>query len=168
MGHPQTLTQHAYAVITRRRLITGGLAAAALGAAGLVYGRYTELGDDDRVIVAAIAPVMLGIPHSGAQVARGVDIAISGLPLEVRAQIHQLFGILRFAPARILVAGVRHPWRAANADEVAHFLSAWRYSRVTQLRSAYDALHQLIMASWYGNDASWNAIGYAGPPNVAR
>jgi hypothetical protein len=32
------------------------------------------------------------------------------------------------------------------------------------LRSAYDALHQLVFAAWYGNPRSWPAIGYAGPP----
>lgn len=166
-------------MITRRRLLTGGVAAgAALAIAGLVYEfspdgarrdpefRYTMLDDEDRVMVAAITPVMLGITGNVSQVVRGLDVAIAGLPLEVRAQIRQLFGILRFAPTRMLVAGIWHPWHAASQGEIARFLTSWRYSPVPKLRSAYDALHQLIMASWYGNAAAWPAIGYAGPPRL--
>ena len=33
-------------------------------------------------------------------------------------------------------------------------------------RSAYDALHQLILAAWYGNGRSWAGIGYPGPPKL--
>jgi hypothetical protein len=152
------------AAITRRRFLSGGIAAAAaLLIAGVAY-RYRELSERDTEIVAAIAPVMLGIPSAGAATVRGVDIAIAGLPLEARAQLHQLFGLLRFPLSRIFIAGIRHPWHAAREAEIAEFLLSWRYSRFVQLRSAYDALHQLIMAAWYGGSASWPAIGYAGPP----
>ncbi len=175
-------------MLTRRQLLGGGIAAAAvLAAAGLAYEfspdtlrtdpqyRFTMLDEEDRVIVAALAPVMLSGALPGdaaarkdaiAQTVRGVDVAIAGLPLAVRAQIRQLFGILRFPITRMFVAGIWHPWHAANDAEIAHFLEAWRYSRITRLRSAYDALHQLLMAAWYGNAKAWNAIGYTGPPAV--
>lgn len=166
--------------ITRRKLLTGGLAAAAaLAVAGIVYEfspegsqrdpqyRYTMLDDEDRAIVAAIAPVMLGLQHTVPQVVRGMDTAIAGLPLEVRAQIRQLFTLLRFPLSRMFVAGIWHPWHAASEAEIRHFLESWRYSPVVQLRSAYDALHQLILASWYGNSDAWPSIGYAGPPRIA-
>jgi hypothetical protein len=170
-------------VITRRRLLTGGIAAVgALAVAGLIYEsspdhaqadprfRYTILDDEDRAIVAVIAPVLLegALPGGDAvlQVVRGTDVAIAGLPLAVRAEVRQLLGILRFAPTRMLVAGIWHPWHQASAPEIARFLQSWRRSPIAQLRSAYDALHQLVLASWYGNDASWPAIGYPGPPKV--
>jgi hypothetical protein len=167
-------------VLTRRQLLAGGLAAgAALTIAGLVYEsladraytdaqyRYTMLDGEDRAIVAAIAPVMLaGTPADTEHVVRGMDVAIAGLPLDVRAQIRQLFGILRFPPTRMLAAGIWRPWHEANAAEIDRFLQSWRYSRIAKLRSAYDALHQLIMASWYGNAQAWTAIGYTGPPRV--
>lgn len=175
-------------MLTRRALIRGGIAAgAALALAGLVYEfmpdrervdtryRYTMLDDEDRVILAAIAPVMLegalpAEPHAQAdavmQVLRGADIAIGGLPLETRAQLRQLFGILRFPLTRMFAAGVWRPWHEAGPQDIAQFLSSWRYSRIVQLRAAYDALHQLVMASWYGNDVAWSAIGYAGPPEI--
>lgn len=110
---------------------------------------------------------MLGIEGTAPSVVRGVDVAIAGLPLELRAQIRQLFGLLRFAPTRILIAGVWHPWESASEGEITRFLNAWRYSPVTRLRAAYDALHQLILAAWYGNTVAWTAIGYPGPPKVS-
>lgn len=164
--------------ISRRGLLTGGLAVCALGAAGLIYEflpdgrprdpeyRYTMLDDEDRMIAAAIAPVMLGVSGSVPRVVRSLDVAIAGLPLELRAQVRQLFGILRFPLTRMFVAGVWRPWHLANDGEIAHFLNSWRYSPVTQLRAAYDALHQLIMAAWYGDSVAWSAIGYPGPPAV--
>lgn len=150
----------------RRLLIGGGAAAAALAAAGALYGEM-QLADGERAIIAAIAPVMLGIPGSGARVVLGVDVAVEGLPLETRAQLRRLMALLRFPPSRIFVAGVRRPWHAANQADIAAFLHGWRYSSSEQLRSAYDALHQLIMAAWYGNSDVWPAIGYAGPPRLA-
>ena len=58
----------------------------------------------------------------------------------------------------------RPPWSDAGAAEVAAFLERWRAVGFTLLRSAYDALHQIIFAAWYGNPRSWPAIGYPGPP----
>ncbi|MHB8178507.1 MAG: hypothetical protein ACYDA5_07665 [Vulcanimicrobiaceae bacterium] len=169
-------------MLTRRQLLGGGLAAgAALVIAGLAYEfspdrtlrdphyRFVILDEEDRAIVAAIAPVMLaGALPAGAveQVVRGTDVAIAGLPLHVRAQIRQLFGVLRFPLTRMFVAGIWHPWHSANAGEIAAFLQHWRYSPVVQLRSAYDALHQLLMAAWYGNEQAWPPTGYPGPPKV--
>lgn len=131
--------------------------------------RFTMLDDEDRTIVAAIAPVMLAgaLPRDAvSQVVVGLDEAIAGLPLDVRAQIRQLLGILRFPLTRMFVAGIWHPWHAAQTDEIERFLNSWRYSGIVQLRGAYDALHQLVMAAWYANTNAWTAIGYAGPPAI--
>lgn len=152
-------------VITRRKLLLGGLAAAGALAAGDAVYRFST--DDDRVIVAAIAPVMIGADVPAQDVVRGFDVAVAGLPLAVQGEVHQLLGILRFPVTRALVAGIWHPWQNADRGEIAAFLERWRYSNVAQLRSAYDALHQLVLAAWYGNNVAWTAIGYAGPPHVA-
>jgi hypothetical protein len=170
-------------VITRRQLLVRGLTAGAvLALAGLAYEcipergpgdpryRFAFLDDEDRAIVAAIAPVMLAGALRGSDavmhVVRGTDVAIAGLPPAVQAQLRQLFGILRFPPARMLAAGIWRPWHEASQAQVAHFLQSWRYSPITTLRGAYDAMHQLVMAAWYGSDASWPATGYPGPPSV--
>lgn len=152
-------------MLTRRKLLLGGLAAAGALAAGDVLYQFSS--DDDRIIVAAIAPVMLGVDVPVQTVVRGFDVAVSGLPIAVQGEVHQLLGLLRFPVSRALVAGIWHPWHAATHDEIDAFLRRWRYSNITKLRSAYDALHQLIMAAWYADNASWKGIGYPGPPHVA-
>jgi hypothetical protein len=52
------------------------------------------------------------------------------------------------------------------AREVAAFLQGWRTSRLGLLRSAYAALHDLVLGAWYGTPDTWEAIGYPGPPEI--
>jgi hypothetical protein len=74
-----------------------------------------------------------------------------------------LFGLLAFPPARVAL-GVRSAWQDADPADVEAALQRWERSRSRLLRSAYDGLHQLILAAWYGNPRAWPAIGYPGPP----
>jgi hypothetical protein len=168
----------------RRRtfLAVGAASAAALAAAGwwswlrkpgAVAARVLD--DDAAAIVAAITAAMLAgalpeAPPARAvairEVVAGVDRALSGLPPHARAEISQLFALLALAPARRAFAGVASPWPEASVDEVAAFLDRWRGSGWALKRSAYDALHQLIIAAWYGNPRSWASIGYDGPPQL--
>lgn len=170
--------------LSRRRFLQVGVAgAAALACASWLYRpeatpqRRREmlwLDERRRTIVAAIVPAMLaGALPSDVQrsvihdeVIAGVDGAIAGLPPAVREEMSELFALLAFAPARCLIAGVWPAWDKASSVDVAGFLAHWRDSRFALLHSAYDALHQIIYAAWYGNPRSWNAIGYAGPPSV--
>jgi len=105
-------------------------------------------------------------PAARDRVIAGVDLAIAGLPPAVRSEIDELFSLLAFAPTRCLIAGVWSPWPEASRDAVATFLDRWRDSRFALLRSAFDALHRLILAAWYGNPESWTEIGYPGPPSL--
>ena len=168
----------------RRRtfLAVGAASAAALAAAawwswlrkpGAVAARVLD--DDASAIVAAIVPAMLAgaVPETGParatairEVVAGVDRAISGLPPHARTEIGELFALLALAPARRASAGVASPWSEASVDEVTAFLDRWRDSGWALKRSAYDALHQLIIAAWYGNPRSWPSIGYDGPPRL--
>jgi hypothetical protein len=80
---------------------------------------------------------------------------------------HWLRWSRRFRRAgRRILAGVRPAWRDASDDDVAAFLERWRTNRWLLLRSAYDGLHQLVLAAWYGNPRAWPAIGYPGPPAI--
>jgi len=170
----------------RRRtfLAVGAAGAAALAAAGWwSWMRRAApppaprvLDDDALAIVAAIVPAMLAgaLPAAGSErpvavgeVVAGVDKAIAGLAPHARAEIAQLFALLALPPARRAFAGVASPWPEAGVDEVSAFLDRWRDSGWALKRTAYDALHQLIIASWYGNPRSWPSIGYAGPPKLA-
>lgn len=166
----------------RRTFLAAGIAGAAtLTVAGWWAAmrrpveRVDVLNDDARAILTAIVPSMLdgALPASPrersaaiAETVANVDRAIQGLPPAARQEIGQLFSLLSLTPARRAFAGVASPWADATVDEIAAFLEAWRSSGWTLKRSAYDALHQLILAAWYGNPRSWRDIGYPGPPRI--
>ena len=170
---------------TRRTLLKAGIA----GGVVLVLARWivtlytprespeasgSALDSSARTIIAAIVPVLLegALPDADtsvearAEVVAGVDRAVAGLPPGSRKELEQLFALLFFAPTRCLVAGVWSSWPDASRESVAAFLESWRDSRFTLLRSGYGALHQLILAAWYGNSRSWASIGYPGPPSL--
>lgn len=174
--------------LTRRDLIhtgLGGLALLALGrCARFTKGsgpfedpgyNYRVLSTGDRELVAAVGAAILAgaLPidaaaHSVAmvQLVRGVDVAIAGLPPYGQNEIGQLFGMLNFPVTRALTTGIWSSWQDASSNTVSDFLTRWRYSGIALFRTGYQALHQLAMASWYGNDASWERIGYPGPPHI--
>ncbi len=171
---------------TRRTFIVAGIAGGtALAAAHWLRGGHDArpaprataslalLDGDAPAIVAAIVPVMLdgALPTDEPSRASAVDetvanvaTAVAGLPPAAQRELAQLFALLGFAPSRVALAGLRSPWAMARPEEIAGFLESWRASNFTLLRSAYDALHQLVFAAWYGNPRSWPAIGYEGPP----
>ncbi|MCX7892561.1 MAG: hypothetical protein N2544_09400 [Burkholderiales bacterium] len=132
------------------------------------------LSSADRVVVAAIAPVMLaGALPAGeakakavASVVDGVSQAVAGMPPATRRELGELFMLLDLAPTRRLVAGVSRPWPEASVGEIAAFLQAWRMSRLALLQSGYHALHDLIVAAWYAQPESWPPLAYPGPPEV--
>ena len=177
-------------MMTRRELLKCGL----IGGAGLITGcsaptstvgepasfsdnryGYGFLTEEDRIIVAAIAPVMLAsaLPADTAQqrlrvreIVRGVDYAIGLLTEATRDELRDLFGVLGNAMGRVVLAGIWSQWSRVSSHEVAEFLDEWRNAYLDLLRQGYHGLHELITAAWYGNPASWDAIGYAGPPRI--
>ena len=175
-------------MVTRRTFILTGVAgasalAAAYGlrgtppprAAGAGVPATAALDPAAATIVAAVVPAMLhgALPSAPAErtaaideTAAGVGRAIAGLPPAAQQELAELFALLGLAPARRVLTGLRTGWGEASADDVAAFLERWRTSRWTLLRSAYDGLHQLVLAAWYGNPRSWPAIGYPGPPAI--
>lgn len=122
-------------------------------------------------MLRAIARVMLegALPDTAQaldEAVQGVDVAIAALPPAVQGEVGQLFGLLEFPITRRLLAGVG-PWSHASNTEIAAFLQNWRTSKTALFRSGYAALHQLVMAGWYGNGRAWASIGYPGPPHIA-
>lgn len=165
---------------TRRTFLKAGvLGALVLAAGGGIY-RTTRpataqrfvLDGGARTALDAIVPAILAgsLPGDAAARARAVRAAtervhqtILGLPLATQKEVQDLFGLLALAPARRLLAGVKHDWASAPPDEVAAFLQDWRVHRIGLLRTAYQALHDLVLGSWYSDPAHWAAIGYPGP-----
>jgi hypothetical protein len=133
------------------------------------------LGAEARDVVRAIVPSMLAgaLPAGGERATAidetvdGVDRAIAGLAPSARAELAQLFALLTLDVGRRAFAGVPTAWRDATQDQVDAFLASWQSSTWALKRTAYDALHQLVIAAWYANPRSWPAIGYPGPPVLA-
>jgi hypothetical protein len=126
-------------------------------------------------IVRALVPVVLGdaLPtasearaNATREVVEAFDRAVSGLSPAVQSEIADLFGLLGFAPTRILLAGITSAWDEATQADVSAFLTRWRTSRFELQRAGYQAITQLLVAAWYGNPASWERIGYPGPPEL--
>ena len=166
---------------TSRRtfLKAGAVAALALAAGGGLY-RYThppappdfELDGEARAALGAIVPAILAgaLPVDAQARARAVAASIErvhqtilGLPPATQKEVQDLFSLLALAPARRLLTGVKHGWAQAGEQEVAAFLQGWRSHRFALLRTAYHALHDLVLGSWYSDPAHWAAIGYPGP-----
>ena len=164
----------------RTFLVTGALGVAALAAGGWLHTRRggaragSALGNQGRTVIAAMAPAFLAgaLPDDAtravaiAETVDAVDGAVAGLPPATQAELAQLFGLLAFTPARLALAGLVADWPDASTDAVAAALGRWQHSRLALLRSAYDGLHQLVLAAWYGNPRAWPAIGYPGPPSL--
>jgi len=171
-------------MLTRRQFLKVGAASGVvLAGAGWFAARrgrapargFQWLDTRSATIVTALVPAVLDGALPAAQPARGdavretvaaFDRAVSGLSPPVQEEIAQLFALLGLAAGRFIVAGVRSEWAEATGDEVTAFLARWRSSRFGLLRAGYQALTQLVIAAWYGNPASWERIGYPGPPTL--
>jgi hypothetical protein len=167
--------------ISRRTFLgTGALVALALAAGGVIYrtihgaaqpGRFV-LDGEARAALDAIVPAMLADalpqPPAGRRAAialatERVHQAILGLPLSAQKEIQDLFGLLALGPARRFLAGVPTDWPGATPQQVGAFLQDWRLHRFAMLQTAYHALHDLVLGSWYADPSTWASIGYPGP-----
>jgi hypothetical protein len=174
-------------MLTRRQFIKagvlGGLTLSVLGG-GYAWLKRNEAGSapasifdrSAQAIISALAPAFLAgaLPDDMQQrqaaldgILQDVGTAIAGLSAAQQKELGELFALLSFAPARWLVAGVRSPWAGARLDEAEGFLRHWRNSRFALLQSAYAALHDLILGSWYARPDSWAMIAYPGPPRLS-
>ncbi len=165
---------------TRRTFLKAGLLAAAVLAAGGGWYRHTHpapprgfvLDGEARAALDAIVPAILSgaLPDAPTDRARSIAAttervhqAILGLPLSAQQEVQDLFGLLAIGPARRLLTGIPDGWANAQEADVAAFLQDWRVHRLSLLRTAYAALHDLVLGAWYSEPAHWDAIGYPGP-----
>ena len=166
---------------TSRRsfLKAGALAALVLAAGGGIY-RHTHPpapkgfvidGEAGAALHAVVPAILAGVlPAEANARAQAIQVTtervnqtILGLPLAAQQELQDLFGLLALGPARRLLTGIPHGWRAATDTEVSNWLQDWRTHRLALLRTAYQALHDLVLGSWYSDPANWAAIGYPGP-----
>ncbi len=168
----------------RTFIAAGAVGVAALAIAGWwkdapptkVTGTVPPLSADGHDILRAVVPVMLdgALPVEPSARAAAIDetmaalgVAVSGLPAAAQAELAQLFALLSLPPVRLAVARLDAPWPQAAPAQVRACIDRFRDSPLILLRAAYDGLHQLTFAAWYGNPRAWPAIGYPGPPVLA-
>lgn len=160
--------------LNRRQFLQVGIAGAIVLATVPVMSRPRAT---SAVLIGALAPVVLAgalpaDPKARAEAVREVveafHRAVAGMSPAVQEEIGELVGLLAFAPTRIVFTGLASPVEKSSADEIGAFLSRWRRSDFDLLRAGYQALTQLIQASWYDNPSSWAAIGYPGPPKLTN
>lgn len=163
--------------LSRRGFLKAGLAGAAALALAGAWLAATRADDEIDALFAALGAAMLdgALPQDAARRAAALQAnaarmrtVVAGLSAPSQQELRQLFGLLCFAPARLLLTGSAAPWRQASPSQTAAFLENWRQSRFALLQSAYAALHDIALGAWYGVAENWAPIGYAGPPALAR
>lgn len=160
--------------MNRREFFRVGLVGSAVLAVTRHAGAAAPAGlltTEDRPRLAAIAQVVLGqaLPaDKTGRVVENIDAMVRKLPAPTQAELRDLLDLIGMAPARLLLAGFWSDWHEVPPADVDSALNGWRTSRFALLRSAYAGLHELCTAAWYGDPASWPAIGYPGPPEIER
>lgn len=163
---------------SRRQFLRVGLfSALALGTVGAWRASAAAgpraAADPRRQILAAVIPVMLAEalpsePQVRAEALEatldGVEAAIAGMPPAAQQEIGELFDLLAFGPTRWLLTGIGGAWNEASEAELGRFLARWRHSFWSLPQAGYQALHQIILGTWYSQPRAWAAIGYGGPP----
>lgn len=127
----------------------------------------------DRTFFRSVAPVMLkgSLPDNKAaqtsaieSMIENIDLAIFNLGPHSKKQMIDLFMLLDMSVTRGLTTGVWSSWDKASADDIDQFLHRWRDSSIGLFRLAYNGLNKLMVATWYGQPASWQTVQYPGPP----
>jgi hypothetical protein len=134
-------------------------------------GKYV-LDDAAKQVFSALIPVILAgaLPpepqalQTAVQTALGrIQNAIGSLTLTSQQEVADLLKLLAAGPARRLLAGVDDDWHAAKPEQITAFLQKWRSHRSPTLQTGYQALHDLVIGPWYGDESTWAGIGYPGP-----
>lgn len=170
----------------RRRLLKYGLASAAIIAVApfavrrqppAVAAGFVHLRERDVAIWRALIPALLAdaLPEASAQrepliaeILLRIDGALGLLRPPLRQATLDMLDFVDLAPPRGLSGGYWGRWRDASVAEASAVLESWSTSRLELLRACYRSLHDFVMGAWYAMPQSWSAIGYPGPPAVAR
>jgi hypothetical protein len=176
---------------SRRRFIIQIIAATSVAATGRMFWIESEefvpeilldnefpwlfLEPDDRLILAAITPVLLdGVmttPLSGNKLLaylRDCDTALNLLGELQQEEFKELLNALDSMIGRLALAGVWGSWNDISTGSIEKMLNGWQRSYLDIKKIAYNGLKELGFASWYGNPAHWQEIGYPGPPEIHR
>ena len=171
--------------LLKRGLVGGGLLALA-GTLPFAF-RTTALGRRPRrelrllsleeyAVLAAVAARM--VPGDGAgpnwptaesiDCAGKIDALIATVHPDAGGEFRRLLRLFESSFLGTFTAGSPRPFtRAAPAEQDAR-IEAWRRSRLSLLRSGYQAMKRLAHAAYYSSPEVYARIGYPGPPEVPQ
>ncbi len=166
--------------LSRRRF----LKRTALGIVALGFSRYVLAGSvspdfmaSSRSSIHFLTPKQFQILESvcdrliqksegmpGAQelkVAASIDAYLESIDRPVAEQIAQLIDLFEISPWLFDFKWAR--FTSLSPAEQDQVLISWSTSRFDFRRTGFHALKRLSMAAYYGQEATWKAIGYEGP-----
>ncbi len=115
-------------------------------------------------IVQRFVPVREGFPAADSiNTTVAADGIIALLEDVTRDEIKQLLMLFENALPNFLFGGRTVPFTQLGPTEQDEVLAEWRDSRLTLRRTGYRALRGIAIAAYYGNKATWSAVGYSGP-----
>jgi hypothetical protein len=86
----------------------------------------------------------------------------------VGAELRQLLHLFESGLAGLLTSFQPTPFTRLSPAEMDARLMAWRRSRITVLRSGYQAVKRLAQATYYSSPETYPRVGYPGPPIVPQ
>lgn len=115
-------------------------------------------------IVQRFVPAREGFPTPDSlNTAVAADGVIAQLEPVTQDELKQLLMLFENALPNFLFGGRTTPFTQLDPKEQDKVLEEWRDSRLTLRRTGYKALRGLALAAYYGNPATWSAVGYPGP-----
>ena len=171
--------------ITRRQLITRGLAGGALLALGGVglslqssvlrapsrdLRTFSPL--EFSVLSFAADRITPGTETVPGASALGVPELVDELfatmhPVDI-ADFKKMLNTLENATIGLLLDGRPVPFTAADPETQSAALASWRDSSLVLRKSGYKALHKLCTSAYWGMPETFALSGYPGPPNFGR
>lgn len=172
------------AQVSRRSLLKVGLVGtgvAAIGGVGLAMRgpAMRELPPGLKVfnakefsIAAAVADVICPERGQGAPGATAIEVAVkldgvfSALAPAVQKEAKILFTAFDNALLGFVFERRFTPFSQLSREAQITSLQSWAESGVAFRRTAYLTIRGLCSAMYYGDDRTWERIGYAGPPHA--
>ena len=158
----------------------GGTGIAVLGGAGVLFARDTRMvtlpaeplqffTPREYSIFHAVAETVVTPPEGApsiddVQALLKADRHLARLDTGAQSDFRQLLSLFDNALAGFLLCGTIAPFTRMTPEKQIAFLAKWESHRIGTLRSGYQAMKRLSVASYYGNPKTYFVVGYPGPP----
>ena len=155
--------------VLRRQVLKKGLFGGfLLAASGAGWLGFRPHGNRLQVLTALAkcwVPEHAVFPSSRAlQTAQACERVIALTDEATQTELTQLLSLFENALPNFLFGLRPRPFTQLGLDEQQRVLAEWRDSRLSIRKTGYLALRGLVMAAYYGDAATWSAVGYPGPP----